>query len=275
MTPGVGGRRHWPPRGGVLNLPPMPRRPPRDRDPSGPARAPLLRWLPLLLLAAGLALFLATGLQRYLTFEALRDNRVWLLDLVARHFAAAALGFVVVYILAVALSVPGGAVLTIAGGFLFGKWIATALVLVAATIGATLLFLAARTALSGLLRARAAPWLVRLEAGFRSDAFSYLLVLRLVPLFPFFVVNLVPAFLGVSLRVFMLATLIGIIPGTFVYATVGSGLGSIFDSGKSFTAAGILTPEIVLALVGLAVLALIPVAYRKWSRRRQRASGSP
>jgi uncharacterized membrane protein YdjX (TVP38/TMEM64 family) len=261
----------------------MPRRPPRDPDsppdsdpgPPGPARAPLLRWLPLLLLAAGLAVVLATGLQRYLTFDALRDNRAWLLDLVARHFAVAAVGFVAIYIVVVALSVPGGAVLTIAGGFLFGKWIDTALVLVAATIGATLLFLAARTALAPLLRARAAPWLIKLEAGFRRDAFSYLLVLRLVPLFPFFVVNLVPAFLGVSLRVFMLATLIGIIPGTFVYATVGSGLGSIFDSGQSFTAAGILTPEIVGALVGLAVLALIPVAYRQWSRRRQRASGSP
>src|SRR5882724_10173044 len=264
MTPGPGGSAIGRPGGGVLNRPTMPRRPPRDRDPSGPARAPLLRWLPLLLLAAGLALFLATGLQRYLSFEALRDNRVWLLDLVARHFAVAALGFVVVYTLVVALSVPGGAVLTIAGGFLFGKWIDTALVLVAATMGATLLFLAARTALAGLLRARAAPWLVRLEAGFRNDAFSYLLVLRLVPLFPFFVVNLVPAFLGVSLRVFMLATLIGIIPGTFVYATVGSGLGSIFDSGQSFTAAGILTPEIVIALVGLALLALIPVIYKKW-----------
>jgi len=275
MAPTPGGSAIGRPAGGVLNLPPMPRRPPRDRDSSGPARAPLLRWLPLLLLAAGLILFLATGLQRYLSCETLRDNRVWLLDQVARHFAVAAVGFAVIYIVAVALSVPGGAVLTIAGGFLFGKWIDTALVLVAATIGATLLFLAARTALAPLLRARAAPWLVRLEAGFRSDAFSYLLVLRLVPLFPFVVVNLVPAFLGVSLRVFMLATLIGIIPGTFVYATVGSGLGSIFDSGRCFTAAGILTPEIVVALVGLAVLALIPVAYRKWSRRRQRASGSP
>ena len=174
-----------------------------------------------------------------------------------------------------ALSLPGGAVLTIAGGFLFGKWIGTVLVLGAATLGAALLFVAARTALAGLLRARAAPWLIRLEAGFRADAFSYLLVLRLVPLFPFFVVNLVPAFLGVSLRVFVLATLIGIVPGTFVYATVGSGLGSIFDSGRPFTPAGILTREIVLALLGLALLALMPVIYRKWSRRRQRASGSP
>jgi uncharacterized membrane protein YdjX (TVP38/TMEM64 family) len=242
--------------------------------PGRTGRARLLRWLPLLALAAGLVLILATGLHRYVSFDVLRDHRAWLLDQVARHFALAALGFAALYTIAVALSVPVGAVLTIAGGFLFGKWIGTLLVLAAATLGATLLFLAARTALAGLLRARAAPWLVRLEAGFRADAFSYLLVLRLVPLFPFVVVNLVPAFLGVSLRVFVLATLIGIVPGTFVYATVGSGLGSIFDSGQPFTPAGILTPEIVLALVGLALLALVPVVYKKWSRRGH-ASGSP
>ena len=241
--------------------------------PDRAARPRLLRWLPLLVLVAGLVAILASGLHRYASFEALRDHRAWLLDQVARNFAASALIFAAIYALAVALSVPGGAVLTIAGGFLFGKWIGTGLVLAAATLGATLLFVAARTAFADLLRARAAPWLVRLEAGFRADAFNYLLVLRLVPLFPFFVVNLVPAFLGVSLRVFVLATLIGIVPGTFVFATVGSGLGSIFDAGGSFSPAGILTPEIVGALVGLAVLALIPVAYRKWSRRGRPASG--
>jgi uncharacterized membrane protein YdjX (TVP38/TMEM64 family) len=106
-----------------------------------------------------------------------------------------------------------------------------------------------------------------MEDGFRANALSYLLVLRLVPLFPFFVVNLVPAFLGVSLRTYMVGTLIGIVPGSFVFATVGAGLGSIFDSGQSFTARGILTPEIVTALAGLAVLALIPVIYKRIKSR--------
>ena len=112
------------------------------------------------------------------------------------------------------------------------------------------------------------PWLGRLESGFQRNAFNYLLVLRLIPLFPFFVVNLVPAFLGVRLATYVAATFIGIIPATFVFSSVGAGLDSLFDSGREFSAAGILTPEIILALAGLAVLALLPVAYRKYKSRR-------
>ena len=97
-------------------------------------------------------------------------------------------------------------------------------------------------------------------------------MLRLVPLFPFFLVNLVPAFLGVSLRLYVVGTFIGIIPGTFVFATVGAGLGSVFDQGGEFSAAGILTPQIITALVGLAVLALIPVVYKKIKARSGKAA---
>jgi uncharacterized membrane protein YdjX (TVP38/TMEM64 family) len=107
-----------------------------------------------------------------------------------------------------------------------------------------------------------------MEAGFQENAFNYLLVLRLIPLFPFWIVNLVPAFLGVKLRTYMLGTLIGIIPGSFVFASVGAGLGSVLDSGQEFSPSSVLTPQIVIALIGLAVLALLPVAYRKWRRRR-------
>jgi uncharacterized membrane protein YdjX (TVP38/TMEM64 family) len=168
----------------------------------------------------------------------------------------------------IALSVPGGAVLTIAGGFLFGSILGTVLVVIAATLGATLVFLIARSALGDPLRARAGPFLQRMEAGFQENAFNYLLVLRLIPLFPFWIVNLVPAFLGVPLRTYVLGTLIGIVPGSFVFASVGAGLGSVLDSGQEFSPSSVLTPQIVIALVGLAVLALLPVAYRKWRRRR-------
>src|SRR5216684_777691 len=204
------------------------------------------RLVPLgLLVAAGIA-FVAAGGHHYLTLATLAENRGWLCGLVKRWGFAADLAYIAAYCVLVALSVPGGVVLTIAGGFLFGTWLGTLCAIIGATSGATAIFLAARAGLGGLAQ-RTGPLVARLEAGFRADAFNYLLVLRLVPVFPFWLVNLVPALVGVSLRVFVLATLIGIVPGTFVYATVGSGLGSIFDSGRPFTPAGILTPEIVIA----------------------------
>ena len=127
-----------------------------------------------------------------------------------------------------------------------------------------------KTALGDALRAKAGPWLKKLEAGFHENALSYLLVLRLIPLFPFFAVNLVPAFLGVRLRTYVIGTALGIIPGSFVFASVGAGLGSLFDTtmGGEVELSGALTPEIVTALVGLAALSLLPVAYKKYQARR-------
>ena len=182
--------------------------------------------------------------------------------------AARGAGFVLVYATVIALSVPGGAVLTIAGGFMFGSVFGTLLVVVAATLGATAGLPDRQERARRSLRARAGPFLKRMEAGFQQDALNYLLVLRLIPLFPFWIVNLVPAFLGVPLRTYVLGTFLGIIPGSFVFASVGAGLGSVLDSGQEFSPASVLTPQIVIALVGLAVLALLPVAYRKWRSRR-------
>ena len=232
------------------------------------ARFSLARLWPLAALALAIATVLALDLDRYLSFEMLREHREALTGFVAANMVVAALAFVLVYAAVIALSVPGGAVLTITGGFLFGSIPATVLVVVAATLGATLVFLIAKTALGDPLRSRAGPFLQRMEAGFQEDAFNYLLVLRLIPIFPFWIVNLVPAFLGVPLRTYVLGTLIGIIPGSFVYATVGAGLGSVLDSGQEFSPASVLTAQVVIALVGLAVLALLPVAYRKWKARR-------
>ncbi len=238
-------------------------------SPSG-RRLSLARLGPLLVLLAGLGLALAFGLDDYLSCGSLRDNRIWLLDQVARHGWLAGAAFMAIYATAVALSVPGAVLLTVAGGFLFGTIAAAAMVVVSATAGATAVFLAARSALGEPLRARAGPWLGRLERGFAENALSYLLVLRLVPLFPFFVVNIVPAFLGVTLRTYLIGTFFGIIPGTFVFASVGAGLGSIFDAGGTCSLEGVLTTEVVIALVGLALLALLPVAYKQLAARRNR-----
>jgi uncharacterized membrane protein YdjX (TVP38/TMEM64 family) len=223
--------------------------------------------MPLLVLVAGLVAFFALGLHRYISFEVLREHREALRHWVQHHGLLAALAYMVIYAVAVAFSLPGGLVLSITGGFLFGTLVGALYIVIGATVGATALFIIAKSTLGDFLRAKAGPWLQKMEEGFRENALNYLLVLRLVPLFPFFVVNLVPAFLGVPLSTYVIGTFFGIIPGVFVFASVGAGLGSIFDKGEAFSAAGILTPQIVIALLCLAVLALIPVVYKKIKAR--------
>ena len=241
--------------------------------PSG-GRFPLRRLWPLALIAAGVAAFFALGLGDRLSLDTLARNRVELAALVAEAGPGAPVAFILVYTIVVALSLPGAAVMTIAGGFLFGPFWGTLWVVIGATAGATLLFLAARTSVGEPLRARAGPALSRMAEGFRADAFSYMLFLRLVPAFPFFLVNLAPAFLGVSLRTFVLATAIGIVPGSFVYANVGAGIGAVLDAGGTITLKGVLGPTTLTALVGLALLALLPAAARRWRARRGKSEGN-
>lgn len=231
-------------------------------QPASP-RSPLTRYLPLAVLAAGLAAFFALGGTRYVSFEALGQHRDALTAWVAANPVTAPLLYVAIYAVAIACSLPGGVVLTVTAGFLFGTVVGGSVALVGASIGATATFLAARTALRDLLKAKAGPALQRMEAGFHRDAFSYLLVLRLVPLFPFFLVNLVPALLGVPLRTYVGATVIGIVPGTFVFASVGNGVGAVLDQGGTPNLGIIFTPPILLPILGLAVLALIPVVYKR------------
>ncbi len=224
------------------------------------------RWLPLAaLIAAGIAVY-AMGLNRELGLAGLQRHRESLQAFVANRPLTAPLAFALLYATATALSVPGALFLTLTGGLLFGVWLGAMLSVIGATAGATILFLIARTSLGTALRARAGPWLHRLEAGLREDAFSYLLILRLVPLLPFWLVNLVPALLAVPLRVFALATFLGIIPGTLIYAGVGNGLGAILDRGEQPNLGLVFEPQVILPLLGLAVLALLPVLYRRWRR---------
>ncbi|MBM3535588.1 MAG: TVP38/TMEM64 family protein [Alphaproteobacteria bacterium] len=225
------------------------------------------RFLPLALLLAVVVLVYASDLGYYLSFDHLRAHHRIIVGFVEANPVGAAALYLTLYVLAVAASVPGAVFMTIIGGFLFGAVIGTTLTVIAATTGATLLFLAARTAIGDLLRGKAESFLGRMEAGFRRNAFSYLLVLRLVPLFPFFIVNLVPAFLGVGLGTFIGATLLGIIPGTLVFTLAGRGLGSIIEAGGEFSAKSVLTPEMIAALCGLALLALVPVVYRRFAER--------
>jgi len=222
------------------------------------------RLVPLGLLVAAWVAFMLAGGYHYLTFAALAENRDWLCGLVQRWGFAAVFLYIVVYGMLVALSVPGAAVLTIAGGFLFGTWLGAACAVIGATLGATAIFLAARAGLGGLAQ-RAGPFVGKLEAGFRVDAFSYLLVLRLVFIFPFWLVNLVPALVGVRLPTYMLATFLGILPGTFVYASLGNGLGSVVEEPGLGV---LLRPSTLVPIVGLALLALIPVGYKRWRGKK-------
>ena len=220
----------------------------------------------LAVLAAGLAAFFAAGLHEQLSSQALRDNREMLTSWVEENLLAALLAYVVGYAVVIAFSLPVGAVATISGGFFFGLWFGTAATVVGATLGATALFVAAQTVLGDRLRARVGAALQRMDSGFRDNAFNYLLVLRLVPLFPFFLVNIAPAFANVRLSTYVVATFLGIIPGTFVYTSVGNGLGAVFDSGAEPDLGLILEPEILLPILGLSALALIPVIYRRFRR---------
>lgn len=221
------------------------------------------RVMPLLVLAAGLVIFFALDLNRYLSFTALGEHRVTLLGWVGANSLFAPVMYMLAYIIMVTFSLPGGVVMTISGGFLFGAVMGGTYAVIGATLGATGLFLIAKTSLGDYLLAKAGPAIRKMQAGFEENALNYMFVLRLIPLFPFFLVNLAPAFLGVPLRTYLIATFFGIIPGTFVYALVGAGLGRVFDRGEAFTLAGVMTPQMIAALVGLGLLALVPIAYKK------------
>ncbi len=235
-------------------------------DPANrPTGARLLsyRAAPIVALMVGMGAFFAFGLDDYFTLEALKENRGVLREWVTAHGVAAGLVYAAVYALAISLSIPGGLILTVAGGFLFGPYWATVYVVVGATIGSTVVFLAARYALADFLRAKAGSALAKMEAGFNEHPKSYLFVLRLIPLFPFWLVNIVPAFLGVSLGNYVIATLFGIMPATFVYSLVGDGAGAVLDRGQDLDLRIIFEPRFIWPIVGLAALALLPVVYNK------------
>jgi len=210
--------------------------------------------------------FFALGGQRYLNLDTVKTHRDALLAFANEHYAAALAIAFLTYAGAVALSLPGGLVLSLTMGFLFGRWVGTILVVIAATIGATLVFLAARYLFADAARRRMGALGEKISAGFTANALNYLLFLRLVPLFPFFLVNLAPAFTNIRLSTFVIGTFIGIIPGTFVYVNLGQTLGRI-DS-----LSGLVSAETIGAFVLLGMFALVPVFVRKW--RSARAAGA-
>ncbi|MEO6566621.1 MAG: TVP38/TMEM64 family protein, partial [Casimicrobiaceae bacterium] len=181
----------------------------------------------LVVFVGGIAAFFALGGQHYLTLDTIKSNRDALLQFTRDHFVAALVIAFLIYAGAVAFSLPGGLILSLTTGFVFGRWVGTLLVVAAATVGATIVFLAARYIFADLARRKLGDVGKKINAGFTAGAFNYMLFLRLVPVFPFFLVNLAPAFTSIPLRTYVLATLIGIIPGTFVFVNLGETLGRI------------------------------------------------
>lgn len=237
------------------------------------------KWGPLAVLAGLMIIAFSQGLHKHLTLSTLIMERQQLADLVASNIVLTVLGYIAVYTITVALSFPGASLLTIAGGFLFGWAIGGSATIVGATLGASAVFLVARSSFGEILTQRAGPFVSRLAEGFRKDAFNYLLFLRLTPLFPFWLVNIAPAIFRMPLPSYALATLVGIIPGTFAFSFIGSGLDSIIDAQEAANpgcaAAGtcaievsaLVTPQLIVAFFALGLASLIPVILKRLRSR--------
>ena len=236
---------------------------PRIRANSNGEKPSLSRLWPVAITVAGVFIFLGLSWDDYLTFDTLREYRQILLQWTSENRIFAIALFIIGYAVVVAFSLPGAIWMTLGGGFVFGTVLATTIVVLAATLGAVVIFLITRYALADFFRARTGSASKRIEAGFRENALSYLLFLRLVPVFPFWLVNLVPALLGVPIKTYAIGTFIGIIPGSTVFCSIGNGLGAVFDAGGTPDLKIIFQPKILGPMVALAILSLVPIVYKR------------
>ncbi|NNE57429.1 MAG: TVP38/TMEM64 family protein [Hellea sp.] len=228
----------------------------------------LKRLLPIGVIAAGLIGFFALGGPDYISLESLKENREYLAGLVDNNFLIAFLGFIALYMVLVGISFPGAGLLSIFGGFLFGTLTGAAGILIGATLGACIIFWAVKLALGDSMAQKMGPYMQKFEAGLKQNELSYLFVLRLIPIFPFFVVNVVPALFDVKFRNYFIATLFGIIPGAIVFASIGDGASAIFEKGEDLSLKGVmLEPRVLLPIIGLITLSLIPVFYNKYKAK--------
>lgn len=228
------------------------------------------RFAPLAVLMVVVIAVFASGVTRYLNLEALQANEAALRGFIDTNLVLALLAFIGVYALATAVSLPGAAILTLAGGYLFGTWSGGAATVIGATVGAILVFYAVRTSLGEALRARAEAsggTLKKVIDGVGQGAFGYILTLRLIPLAPFWLVNVAAALAHAPVRAYALATFLGIMPATFIYSGIGSGIGALVARGETPDLGVIFEPRILLPLVALGLLSLATTLYRR--RRKQ------
>ncbi len=226
------------------------------------------RWLPLVILALTMGVAYALGLHESLSFEAFQNHKDDLQNAVFERPVLSSLAFMGLYTLSVALSLPVATVLTLAGGFLFGLWLGTLYVVISATLGASIIFLIAKTSFGSALRERAGGLYDRVAENMNENATGYLLFMRLVPIFPFVAVNVLPALFNVRLSVFVLTTFFGIIPGSFVYVNLGQQLGEIASLKD------LVSTETLLSFALLGVFALIPTLYKNFKKKGARKDAS-
>ena len=224
------------------------------------------RFGPLILVALAVAVVLASGLADHLSLVELKARRDQLQGFVALHPALSFGLYILIYIAVVSLSLPGALVMTLSGGFLFGPWLGAAAASSGASLGAAVIFLVCRSAVGDNLRGKAGSTIAKIEEGVRRDAFSYILTLRLIPVMPFWLVNLAAGFVNIPLRTFLAATVLGILPGSLVYSGLGAGLGEVFASGQEPNLGVIFEPHVLLPLVGLGLLSLLPVVLRRFRK---------
>lgn len=235
-----------------------------------PPKSAIARNLPIAVIAL-VAVLGAFTLRDYISFDALRDNREALLGFRDNNYLLTALCFIVAYVLVVAFSLPGSVIATLTGGFLFGTWAGTVLNVTSATIGAVLIFLAARYGFGDRLKTRldtSDGVAAKLKKGIDENQWSMLFFIRLVPVVPFFLANLIPAFLGVPLYRFVISTFFGIIPGALVYTSVGAGLSEVFARGETPNLGIIFEPHILLPILGLCALSILPVLIKAVSGKK-------
>ena len=225
----------------------------------------LRRLWPLLPIVLAVALFFAFDLQRYASLDGFRQHHAAWRAFVQDHYALALLAYLGIYTAIVLCAIPVGLWLTLIGGFLFGAEVAFPVAILSTTSAATVMFLVTRHALSSLMAARAGSWLARLEAGFRREQWSTMFFLRIVPVFPFFIVTIVPALIGVDLLCFVVATFFGLMPITLIFALTGASLGQVLDSG-ALSLGSVLSPKLLAALVGLGAVAILPAVLRRLRR---------
>ncbi len=218
--------------------------------------------IPLITLFLLFLLFLHFDLQGYLNFDFLREQRA-VLDLwIKKHYVLAPLAFSGIFIISVAIAIPAALILKVAAGFLFGFPLGAIYVLFSSTIGASLLFLSVKLAFCNLLNQKTNKWKDKLQLGFQQNPFLYLIILRIIPIFPFFIINIVAGALNVKTRTFIYATLLGGIPCTVIYTLIGNSLGQIINQNQSLSLNLIFTPNLLILFFILACLCLLPVFFK-------------